>query len=123
MKFTSRVIVGQQHGRTIGYPTANLAVTDAAKQALGKEGVYAVKVRTKIGEYAGALFYGQRTLFKEEKIICEVLLINFTGDLYGEEVGIEIIKFLRPVQSVKDEEELKRLIEQDIANTIKLFNQ
>ena len=123
MKFTSKVIHGRQHGRTIGYPTANLEVTDAVKQALGKEGVYAVKVKTEISEYAGVLFYGKRTLFKEEKLVCEILLIDFKGDLYGQDVDIEIIKYLRPVQNIKDEAELKRLIEQDIANTNQLFNQ
>lgn len=123
MKFTSKVIHGRAHGRTIGYPTANLEVTDAVSQVLNKEGVYAVKVKIKAEEYRGALFYGNRTLFKEEKKVCEVLLIDFTGDLYGEEVLVEVIKYLRPVETVKDEEELKRLIEQDIASTNQLFNQ
>lgn len=114
MKFTSKVIHGQKHGRTIGYPTANLEVTDAVKQALDKEGVYAVKVKTKAGEYGGALFYGQRALFKEDKLVCEILLLDFTDDIYEQEITVEVIKYLRPVEAVKDEKELKRLIEQDI---------
>ena len=123
MKFNSKVIHGRAHGRTIGYPTANLQVTDVASQVLNKEGVYAVKVKTETGEFAGALFYGRRTLFKEEKKACEVLLIDFAGDLYGQYMDIEIMKYLRPTHDIKDEEELKRLIEQDIANTNQLFNQ
>lgn len=123
MRFTSRVIHGQKHGRTIGYPTANLEVTDVIKQILDKEGVYAVKVATKDREYSGALFYGQRSLFADDKPICEVLLIDFVGDLYGEEVTIDVVKYIRSTVAVKNEEELKRLIEQDIANTNQLFNQ
>ena len=123
MNFTSRVTHGRQHGRTIGYPTANLELTDEIRAGLDKEGVYAVRVGLGEKQYAGALFYGNRSLFKEDKTVCEVLLINFTGDLYSQIITIEIIKYLRPVAAVKDEAELKRLIEQDIKDTSQLFNQ
>lgn len=116
IKFKSKVIHGQAHGRTIGYPTANLEVTETVREALPQEGVYAVKVRTKDGEYGGALFYGQRSLFADTKPICEVLLLDFAGDLYGEEVEVDVVKYIRPVVAVKSEEELKRLIEEDVKN-------
>ena len=123
MKFASKVIHGRKHGRAIGYPTANLQINDVVRKVLNKEGVYAVKVTTKVGDCVGALFYGKRSLFKDEKPVCEILLLNFIGDLYGQEISIEIIKYLRPVEAVKDETELKRLIEKDIERTNQLFNQ
>lgn len=123
MKFTSRVIHGQKHGRTIGYPTANLEINAELESALPKEGVYAVRLDLNGKTYGGALFYGSRSLFKDKEPVCEVLFLDFSGDLYREGITIEVIKYLRPVEAVKDEEELKRLIEQDIANTNQLFNQ
>lgn len=113
MKFTGKVIHGRKHGRAIGYPTANLEVTDAVKQALDKEGVYAAIVN---GQYAGALFYGKRSLFKEEKPVCEILLLDFAGDLYGEEIIVNVIKYLRETIDVKNEMELKNKIEADVKN-------
>ncbi len=123
MKFTSRVIAGRRHGRTIGYPTANLEINPELESALPQAGVYAVRVGWDGKKYGGALFYGCRSLFKDAKLVCEVLLIDFAGDLYGDEIEIDVVKYLRPVRNVIDEAELKRLIEQDIANTNQLFNQ
>ncbi len=116
MKFSSHVIHGEKHGRTIGYPTANLEVTDAVRQALDKEGVYAVKIKASSGEYKGVLFYGIRSLFKDQRQVCEILLLDFADDLYGEEITVEIVEYIRGVVVVKNEEELKELIEEDIKN-------
>lgn len=121
MKFTSRIIHGQKHGRTIGYPTANLEVSEAVAQTLPKEGVYAVKVRIKDREYSGALFYGKRSLFADTKPICEVLLLDFVGDLYGEEIGVDVVEYIRPVVAVKSEAELRKLIDRDIEQIRDLF--
>lgn len=123
MKFTSRVIHGQKHGRTIGYPTANLEINPELESALPKEGVYAVRVGFGGKEYGGALFYGKRSLFADTKPMGEILLLDFVGDLYGQEISVHVIKYLRPVVAVKDEAGLKRLIEQDIKETSRLFNQ
>lgn len=114
MKFTSRVIHGKKHGRTIGYPTANLEVTDSVRQALDKEGVYAVRVDLGDKKYSGALFYGQRSLFKDENLVCEVLLIDFGGELYDQEITVDVVEYIRPVVAVTSEEELKGLIMGDI---------
>lgn len=116
MKFTSKVIHGQQHGRTIGYPTANLDVTAEIKAILGKEGVYAVRVGLGDKKYKGVLFYGQRSLFSDDKLVCEVMLLDFAGDLYGQEIGIEVVKFIRPTIAISDGIELKKLIEEDVKN-------
>lgn len=115
MKFTSKVIHGKKHGSSIGYPTANLEVTDEIRQCLDKEGVYAVKVLVCGQGYKGALFWGKRTLFNEPDTICEVLLSDFfEGDLYGQMIEVEVVDFVRQSQVIKDNEQLKKLIEEDI---------
>src|SRR3990167_1057383 len=116
MKFTSRVIHGQKHGRTIGYPTANLEINPELEGALPQAGVYAVRVDWDGKTYGGALFYGRRSLFKDAKPVCEVLLMDFVGDLYGSEIEIEIVKFFRPVMPVNSNEDLKKLIDEDVKN-------
>jgi len=114
MRFKSRVISGTKHGSSIGHPTANLKITSAAKKALAREGVYAVRVLFKDKEYKGALFWGQRTLFSEKEPVCEVLILDFDGDLYGKIIGIDVVQYIRKTISVKNEKELKRLIKKDI---------
>lgn len=114
MKFTSHVIHGRKHGRTVGFPTANLEINSALESALPKEGIYAARVYLDDKEYPGALFYGHSSLFRNYKLTCEVLILDFAGDLYGQEIVVEVIKFLRPTAVLKDNEELKQLIEADI---------
>lgn len=114
MKFASRVIHGQQHGRTIGYPTANLEINPELESALPIEGVYGVRVDLGGKKYSGALFYGRRSLFKDEKLVCEVVLLDFSGELYGSEIEVELLHFLREPMVVQNEAELKKLIAEDI---------
>lgn len=114
MKFSSHVIHGRKHGRTIGFPTANLEINSALESALTKEGIYAAYVYLGDKKYLGALFYGHSSLFRNYKLVCEVLLLDFAGDLYGQEIVVEVLEFLRPPAVLNDNEELKRLIEADI---------
>ncbi|MBI2050593.1 MAG: riboflavin kinase [Parcubacteria group bacterium] len=110
MTFSGIVIHGSKHGRTIGYPTVNLEIADSIKSALPAYGVYAVGAVVRGREYAGALFWGKRTLFRDR------------GDVYGEEVSVEVITHIRDVVVVNDSRELKELISQDIQNVKKAYD-
>ena len=122
MTFTSHVVHGSQHGRTIGYPTVNLEVTDQVRQAFEKYGVYAVAATIAGQEYCGALFWGVRSLFVETDPVCEISLADFNGDAYGEEVAVEVIAYTRPAAAVADKDELKKLIKQDMHDAKKAYD-
>lgn len=88
------VIRGRQLGRTLGYPTANMAL--AAETAL-QPGIYAVRYRRADGTlHDGVASFGHRpTVEKNGAILLETYLFDFTGDLYGEEGRVSFFSRLR----------------------------
>ncbi|MAY67592.1 MAG: riboflavin biosynthesis protein RibF [Rhodospirillaceae bacterium] len=106
-----RVIEGHQRGRTIGFPTANLALGTYLRPA---RGVYAVRVRIGEGEeYAGVANIGRRPTFAGEADLLEVFLFDFTGDLYGRRLGVQLVEFLRPEKKFDGIDQLKAQIAAD----------
>lgn len=91
------VIRGEQRGRDLGYPTANMSVDGLH---LPKLGVYAVKVDVLTGQHAGtydgAASIGVRPMFGENTPNCETFLFDFTGDLYGAQISVALVEYLRP---------------------------
>lgn len=122
MTFTATVVHGTKHGRSIGYPTANLEVTAHVASMLGQHGVYAVSVSIGGAEYCGALFWGIRSLFEETKPVCEIAILDFEGDAYGEPVLVEVISFIRPAIQVTDAAELRRMIKKDLIDVKKAYD-
>jgi hypothetical protein len=117
--FAGRVIEGDRIGRTIGFPTANLEITDRYKLML-PEGIYAVRVNTGPkrvgvqGQYGGMLYIGNRpTLAQAGRRVIEVNVLDFDGDLYGHEIAIEVVDFIRPDRKFDSMEALKAGIEAD----------
>ncbi|RZK91723.1 MAG: riboflavin biosynthesis protein RibF, partial [Hymenobacter sp.] len=93
---TGVVVTGQQLGRTIGYPTANLHVTDKLK-LVPAIGIYAVWVTTAAGtRHPGMLSIGVRpTIGADLAQTIEVNLLDFSGDLYGQLLTLEFVAWLR----------------------------
>lgn len=121
-KFRAQVIRGSGHGRTIGHSTANLKINDDMRRYFRKSGVWAVKVKIGGKDYKGALFWGRRSLFAERKPVCEVLLLDYAGDdLYGKEIEVEIVLFLRESVVVEDDRHLKTLIKNDLKRVRELI--
>lgn len=91
------VIRGDQRGRELGYPTANMSINDLH---LPKFGVYAVKVDILTGPhkgtYDGAASIGVRPMFGENQPNCETFIFDFKGDLYGTQLSVALVDFLRP---------------------------
>lgn len=88
----ARVRHGDKRGRTLGYPTANLAL-DSCGLA---HGIYAVRVRLADGTLRdGVASYGRRPTFDDGAPLLEVNLFGFSGDLYGQEIGVELVGFIR----------------------------
>jgi riboflavin kinase/FMN adenylyltransferase len=107
--FSGKVVQGNQIGRTIGFPTANIEVEDPYKLVL-PEGIYAAKADT----HLAALYVGKRpTLSPDGKRVIEVNILDFEGDLYGQNLTVEVLDFIRPDKSLDNLDALKAQIEAD----------
>lgn len=90
-----QVIRGQQRGRQLGFPTANLDIPSGKALPLG---VFAVWVTAAAGRFAAMANVGPRPSFPEEPPALEVHLLDFEGDLYGQVLEVEFQHFLRGQQ-------------------------
>lgn len=94
--FRGVVVRGEQRGRELGFPTANLSITGGDK-LIPPEGIYAVRGVLRQGSWTGALHLGPRPTFKGSPPSIELHLLDFDGDIYGEEVRVDFIDFIRPI--------------------------
>jgi len=104
------VITGARRGRTIGFPTANIA-TGERKALPG--GVFAVTVDTPTGRFGGMANVGPRPSFPDEPPSLEVHLFDYAGDLYGRVVTTRFHAFLRTQRRFSGLEELKAQLADD----------
>jgi riboflavin kinase/FMN adenylyltransferase len=95
-RIEGEIIRGDQRGRELGYPTANMSIAGLHQP---KFGVYAVEVDVLtgpyMGHYHGAASIGVRPMFGENMPNCETFLFDFKGDLYGEQLSIALVDYLR----------------------------
>jgi riboflavin kinase/FMN adenylyltransferase len=91
------VVRGEGRGRGLGFPTANLRVSERDK-LIPPQGIYAVRGVLKAGTYTGALHLGPRPTFKGSPPAIELHLLDFDGDIYGEEVRVDFISHLRAIE-------------------------
>ena len=108
---SGRVVPGYRRGRVMGFPTANL---ETDKELLPAPGVYVVKARLKQQEFGAVANIGQRPTFAEGGQTVEVHLLDFTGDLYGEEMRIYFIKRLRGEKKFASMDALSNAIAEDV---------
>ena len=110
-----RVLRGDQHGRTLGFPTANLSMDTLFRPAFG---AYAVRVQG-LGirdqeEWLPAVAnLGVRPTVDGERLWLEVHIFDFDGDLYGQLLRVQFVEYLRPEKTFDGVEVLKAQIEQD----------
>jgi riboflavin kinase / FMN adenylyltransferase len=102
------VVTGAKRGRTIGFPTANLA---EVKTLIPKDGVYAVRS----GAMIGAMNIGPNPTFAEHQQKLEVHWLDLSGDLYGQELRIEFLQRLRDTQQFRGVEALVEQLKRDVA--------
>jgi len=117
---TGVVVHGDGRGRTLGFATANVSV-GASDKLLPPEGVYAVRaaLRTHLGE--GLLHLGPRPTFRGSPPSIELHVLDFDGDLYGEEVRVEFLTRLRDVQPFASAAELVEQMKRDREAARKYF--
>ncbi|WP_298561197.1 bifunctional riboflavin kinase/FAD synthetase [uncultured Aliiroseovarius sp.] len=96
-RIDGEVIRGDQRGRDLGYPTANMSIAGLHPP---KFGVYVVEVEILTGPhqgvYGGAASMGTRPMFGENLPNIESFIFNFKGDIYGEQLSVALIDYLRP---------------------------
>jgi riboflavin kinase/FMN adenylyltransferase len=113
-RIEGRIEQGDQRGRTIGFPTANVSWGDYLEPRLG---VYAVRMHVEDGphrgSYDGVANLGRRPTFGKTAISFEVHLFDFQGDLYGAHAGVDMIGFIRPERKFDGLDALKAQIAAD----------
>jgi riboflavin kinase/FMN adenylyltransferase len=108
-----KVIHGDKRGRTIGVPTANIAMGEYMRPAYG---VYATRTRLPDGRVVdGVANLGIRPMYEIDTPLLEVWLLDFSGDLYGQTVETELVAFLRGEMNFDGLDALKVQIDADAA--------
>lgn len=113
-RIEGHVLHGDKRGRTLGFPTINLDLSDYLRPAFG---VYAVRAEIedgpKKGLYEGVANLGMRPTVGGERPVLEVHLFDFEGDLYGRHAGVEVVQFIRPERKFAGLDTLRAQIAQD----------
>ena len=96
-RIEGEIIGGEQRGRQLGYPTANMSIDGLHPPRFG---VYAVLIDIlngpHAGQYHGAASIGVRPMFNGERPNLETFIFDFSGDLYGADASVALIDYLRP---------------------------
>ncbi|MEN9324064.1 MAG: hypothetical protein RL699_1844 [Bacteroidota bacterium] len=111
-QLNGQVQKGNQLGRTIGFPTANLAVAEAYK-LIPKKGVYLVQSVLNQKKVFGLMNIGVRPTVDGKTQTIEVFYLDFEGDLYGQQLQVELLDFIRDEQKFESLDALKIQLEKD----------
>jgi len=117
----SKVEKGRQLGKKIGFPTCNLNIKN---YVIAKTGVYAVKIYQENKNFSlkGIANLGYRPTFNQKKILLEVYIFNFSGNLYNKHLTIEFINFIRKEKKFKNINQLRKQINLDLKSAKKKLN-
>ncbi len=116
-----RVVRGDQRGRTLGFPTANLAV--AERRLIPANGIYAVRVNIGGRWYGGAASIGVRPTFASDgQRTVEVYVLDFDGDLYDQVIEVQFVKRLREELKFANVQELIAQMNRDVAETRRVLS-
>lgn len=108
---SGNVVEGFHLGRTIGFPTANIAYDDC--RMLPKDGVYAARVKVDSRTYPAMLYIGSRPTVNTGKISVEAYLFDFSDDIYGKDVNVSFVDRIRDSIKFDSIEELKTQLKKD----------
>ena len=115
-RIEGEVIHGEKRGRTLGFPTANMALEGLHLPAFG---VYAVRAEVLTGPHAGrhdgAASLGVRPQYGGEVPNLETFLLDFDGDLYGERLSVGLASFIRPEMRFDSEAAFVARMHEDVA--------
>ena len=116
------VLHGDERGRRLGYPTANLNI--GGPRTLPANGVYAVSLIARGGWRCGALSMGRNPTFDDvRERRAEVFILDFEGDLYGAELAVFFLERLRPERRFPDAARLTEQIAADVARCRTIYGE
>ncbi len=118
-ELAGKVVDGDKRGRTLGFPTANIAVLPNLLSP--GDGVYAVKLRVEQSIYQSLANIGFNPTFQGQERRLEVFLLNFSGDLYGKTVQVSFIDKIRDEVAFSTSDSLVKQINQDVAQAKLIF--
>jgi riboflavin kinase/FMN adenylyltransferase len=101
---SGRIVKGEQRGRQWGFPTANLIPSKLFYPAFG---IYAVRLHLATDSYTGVANFGIRPMYPLQSPLLEAHLLDASPDLYGQQVRVELLHFLRPEARFADEDALR----------------
>ncbi len=108
--FTGKVTEGSKRASVLGFPTVNIPLADESLS-----GIYAGKVRVEDNEYIAAIFADPK------RKLLEAHLLDFSGDLYGKEISIELLEKIRENEMFLDDTPLQKAITKDIVRVRAYF--
>lgn len=110
-KYSGVVEKGIQLGRELGFPTANLYISEPLAIDFG---VYTVGVAHDNKQYYGVANYGIKPSLKDNRVSIEVYIFDFSSIIYGEQITIDFIEYLRKEKKFNTIEDLKEQIGKDV---------
>ncbi len=111
---SGKIIEGTKRGRELGFPTANIKLNNE-KKAVPKNGVYVVSCILNDKNYFGIMNIGTRPTFENSnQTMFEVNLFDFNGNIYGEDIEVHFLKYIRDEKKFESKEDLINQIKQDI---------
>ena len=116
---TGEIIEGDKRARKINFPTANLI---PGKHILPRKGVYCVEVNFKNEKYLGISNFGERPTVDGSKLLLETHIFNFNKEIYGNDLTVQFLTFIRPEQKFANFDELAKQIKKDIEIAKKYHN-
>lgn len=119
---TGRVVKGDKLGRVLGYPTANIDI-DSNDKLVPAHGIYAVTVEHESERLKGMLYIGNRPTVDGTKMAIEVNIFDFDKDIYGENLKVNLVATIRKDAKFDDLETLKKQMQADKAQAIKVFSE
>ena len=119
-RVAGKVVGGAKRGTGLGFPTANVPMPRGT--GLG-HGIYAVRVYVEGQRLDGAAYLGTRPTFDDGMPVLEVFLFGFDDDLYGNEIEVEFIEFIRPDRKFDSSDALIAQMETDCARARDVLNE
>ena len=116
------VVRGDGRGKALGFPTANLVVA-ASDKLIPPAGVYAVRGSLRGTSHVGALHIGPRPTFKGSPPTIELHLLDFAADIYGDEIRVDFVEYLREVRPFASVEALVEQLREDVEATRRVVDE
>ncbi len=110
--YAGEVVNGDKRGRKLGFPTANLEISD--RRAMLPNGAYIVRVKVRGQNFNGIANIGDNPTFKAQRRRLEIFIDEFSGDIYGEEIFVSFVSKLRDEKIFASADDLKAQLAEDL---------